>query len=416
MRSAIFGASLLDVNKGQLVKDPVVVIEGNRIREVSTKRRVRIEEGDVKIDLTGKTLLPGLIDSHVHLGQIGALTSTIGSVEELIPFQTARAVDCLRRDMEAGFTSIRTACDKGFLDVGLKQAISAGFIKGPRLFTCGHMLTVTGGRDSFVPGLHFPQSRFMEFDGPNAGMKAARTQLKYDVDWVKLGVSGAGILGEANPGVQQMTLEELQAIAKVTHAVGKKVFVHAHDPSSIKDCVRAGIDSIEHGWLADDEAISMLADSGTYLVPTFAPMHHVLEKDVEGGIPKRTVERYKRMKDILYEGFLKAIRAGVRMVMGTDTGMAYNYHGNNALEIQLMADAGLGNLEAIRSASTVAAEMLGIHESCGSIEAGKFADIIAVNGNPLEDIQCLRDVPFVMKDGEIIKHIVGGNTHAGTVE
>ena len=404
MRSAIIATSLLDVNKGRLVNDPVVMVEGNRIQEVSTNGRVRIEEGDVKIDLTGKTLLPGLIDSHVHLGQIGALTSTIGSVEELIPFQTARAVDCLRRDMEAGFTSIRTACDKGFLDVGLKQAISAGFIKGPRLFTCGHMLTVTGGRDSFVPGLHFPQSRFMEFDGPNAGMKAARTQLKYDVDWVKLGVSGAGILGEANPGVQQMTLEELQAIAKVTHAVGKKVFVHAHDPSSIKDCVRAGIDSIEHGWLADDEAISMLADSGTYLVPTLSPVHQIVSHGIEAGIRKQTVERAKMIQETFRHRFAGMIRAGVRIVMGTDTGMPFNPHGINALEIQLMTEAGLGNLEAIRSASTVAAEMLGIQESCGTIQEGKFADIIAVNGNPLEDIQCLRDVPFVMKDGEIIKN------------
>ena len=132
-------------------------------------------------------------------------------------------------------------------------------------------------------------------------------------------------------------------------------------------------------------------------------MHHVLEKDVEGGIPKRTVERYKRMKDILYEGFLKAIRAGVRMVMGTDTGMAYNYHGNNALEIQLMADAGLGNLEAIRSASTVAAEMLGNGRRIGTIEEGAFADLIAVNGNPLDDIRVLQEIVFVMKDGEVIK-------------
>ncbi len=385
----------------QVIDHGAILVEGNKITWVGARADYQGQGPVEQIDLGDQTLLPGLIDLHVHLGLNGEPNMEPILTKELVPYLTVKASTYLQKDLAAGVTTLRTMGDKGFLDVGLKQAIRQGFLTGPRLAVSGHMLTITGGRDAFVPGLEFnnADSMFAVFDGPSEAARATREQLKYSVDWIKVAVTGAVTAGDGIPGAQQPTFDELKAIVACAELYGVKVSGHAHGARGVKEAVAAGFDTIEHAMLIDEEGVNMMAEQGTVLIPTLAPVHSIVEHGIEAGIPRQIVDRAQAGMERHLESFRMAREGGVRIAMGTDSGMPFVYHGKNGLELELMVKAGMGEHEAIMTATANAASALGWDKTIGTLETGKLADVIAVSGNPLEDISCIHDVSFVMKDG-----------------
>ena len=400
-------------NSNKVLNNAAVLIQDGKISWIGKQDELfeqgfyqASSEGFEVIDLEDKTLLPGLIDMHVHLGLNGETSMEPVLTKQLIPFLTAKASTYLQKDLHAGTTTIRSVGDKGFIDIGLKQAIRSGFVEGPRLSVSGQMLTITGGRDAFVPGLEFTKrsdSMFAIFDGPAEAAKVTREQLKYGVDWIKVGVTGAVTAGDMMPGAQQPTFEELQAICECARLYGVKVAGHAHGANGIKEAVKAGFDTIEHAMLIDDEGVELMAEHDTVLVPTLAPVHSIVAHGVESGIPRQVVERAKQGKERHLKSFESARENGIKMAAGTDTGMPFVYHGSIGLELELLVKAGMTEYEAILSATANASEALGMEEEIGTLEVGKTADLIAVSGNPLENIKHIRNVDFIMKEGAVYK-------------
>jgi imidazolonepropionase-like amidohydrolase len=404
MKRVIKASRLIDGRGTAPVENPIIIIEEDKIEKVITSKQIRIPDDAEFIDLSEMTILPGLMDCHLHLTINGETSYEESTLKELVAFQAIRASEYARRDLMAGFTTIRNMGDKGFIGVGLKQAIAAGYVPGPRVAACGHVLTITGGRDRYVPGVSVSDAQTVICDGPSEMLKAVRTELKYDIDWIKLGVTGGFSTGIATPGIQQLTEEEMKVAVEAARRYGKRVAGHAHGAAGIKAAVKAGLNSIEHGGFIDEEAIEMMARNGTCWIPTFSSVHHILKHGEQAGIPHWVVERAKAVRDNHLESFSKAIQFGVKIVFGTDIGMPFNYHGNNAREFARMVEAGMTELQAIHSATSQAAEMLGWSDKAGSIASGMYADIIAVKGDPLVDIRVLEDVGFVMKSGVTVKN------------
>ncbi len=403
MLKAIKAGMLIDGTGQTPDENMLIMIEDNIIKSIKKYNDEDIPENAVFFNLEDKTVLPGLIDSHVHLALNGETSFDTLMLKELIPYQAIRATEYARRDLYGGFTTIRAVGDKGFIDVALRQAIEKGYIVGPRVIASGHMLSITGGRDNYPPEISYADNLWAECDGPDGVAKAARLQLKYDVDWIKLGVTGAVTAGGGLPGAQQFTEEEIRSAVKCAEMYGKKVSGHAHSAEGVKAALRAGVDSIEHGLLIDEESLHMFVEKGAYWVPTFIPIHNILKHGVENGIPESMVNRTIDVSENHKDKFKKALELGVKIVMGTDSGMPFTYHGENAVEIELMVENGMSEMNAILSATSTASEMLGLSDKIGKIKEGMLADIIAVEGDPLKNINVLKDVKFVMKDGSIIK-------------
>ncbi|MDW7669958.1 MAG: amidohydrolase family protein, partial [Bacillota bacterium] len=389
---------------GQPPKDNMlIIIEDNIIKSIKAFSEKDIPENALYFNLEGNTILPGLIDSHVHLALNGETSFDTLMLKELIPYQAIRASEYARRDLFNGFTTIRAVGDKGFIDVALRQSIDKGYVVGPRIVASGHMLSITGGRDNFPPEISYEDNLWTECDGPDGVARATRLQLKYDVDWIKLGVTGAVTAGGGLPGAQQFTEAEIRSAVECAKMYGKKVSGHAHSAEGVKAALKAGVDSIEHGLLIDEEALHMFVKKGAYWVPTFIPIHNILKHGVENGIPQSMIDRTVDVSENHKAKFKKALEIGVKIVMGTDSGMPFTYHGENAAEIELMVENGMSEMNAILSATSTASEMLGLDKQIGKIQEGMLADIIAVEDDPLENINALKKVRFVMKDGSVIK-------------
>jgi imidazolonepropionase-like amidohydrolase len=405
VKKVIKAGKLIDGKGGIPILNPLVFIEDNKITSISKAGEVSIPSDTELIDLGVKTILPGLIDSHIHYCLNGETNTEQMMLKESTPYQAIRAAEYAKRDLMAGFTTVRAVGDRGFIDVALKQAINAGYAIGPRVMTSGHMLTTTGGRDGFPIEVSYSDAMWVECDGPDGVARAARMQLKYDVDWVKLGVTGAVTLGSGLPGAQQFTEAEMRSAVECAAMYGKKVSGHAHSAAGVMAAIKAGVASIEHGLLINEEALQMMVDNGTYWVPTFAPVHNILEYGVARGIPQSMVDRTTPIADNHKKMFKRGLELGVKIVMGTDVGMPYNFHGDSANEIVLMVTNGMDKMAAIMSATSTAAEMLGWSSKIGTLDSGYFADIVATDGDPLEDITELKKIKFVMKDGVVYKNI-----------
>ncbi len=400
----IKAARLIDGSGGKVIENPVVVIKGERISEVRSDTDSAPSDGII-LDLGSKTLLPGLIDCHLHYGIDPKGNIETDMLRKSIPFLAIQGASFAKDDLYAGITTVRAAGDKGFLDVAMKEAVNKGIIEGPRMAVSGHMLTITGGRDNLPPEVSYSESLWKECDGADGVRKAAREQLKYGVDWIKLGASGAVSAGGGLPGGQQFTLEEIRAAVECAKMYGKKTFAHAHSAATIKACVAAGVDSIEHGLLIDEEAVRMMADKGVYWCLTNAPIENILNLGVEKGIPASMVERTKGFREEQLRMIRKGRELGIKFVMGTDSGMPFVYHGENPKELEYMVRVcGFSPMEAILSSTSAAAGMLGWENDIGSVEPGRYADIIGVDEDPLKNISTLQNVSFVMKSGKIIKN------------
>ena len=392
----VHAARMLDVARGEIIAPAVVVVANGRIVSIGSGG---VPAGASTIDLGDLTLLPGLIDAHTHLTYDISGDWVTRSVRELPADAALRGARNARKTLLAGFTTVRDVGSVGFADVSLMKAIDAGFVMGPRMIPSAHAIGITGGHcddTGWAPGVNELDYRHGVADGVDEVVKAVRYQIKHGAKVIKV-CATAGVLSfDATLGAQQLSEAELQAIVQEANRHGLKVAAHAHGTEGIKAAVRAGVASIEHGSMIDDEAADLMKRRGTYLVPTA----YLLSTFKYESLPPPIAAKAKEVVPLAQASHRRAIRAGVKIAFGTDA--AVYPHGDNAREFAVYVGYGMRPADAIRTATVNAADLLGVSDR-GVIAAGKLADLIAVRGNPLEDVRVLEQVPWVMKGGEVVK-------------
>ena len=396
--TVIVAERLFDAKSGTMIVNPVVHIKNDRIVSVSSGGALPL--GAKVIELKGMTLLPGLIDMHTHIDS-DPVYGGYNSLQFSDRFWSMIAVPNALKTLQAGFTTIRNVGSDAWNDVGLAQAISEGKVPGPRTVPAGYAFGATGGHcdSTFFPPSMDQKSPY-NADSPEQGRKSVREIRKYGAQVIKICATGGVFSRNTEPGQQQMSLQDMKAIADDAHMYGLKVAAHAHGASGIKDAIRAGIDTIEHASLIDDEGISLAKKYGTWLSMDIYNTEYTQSEGKKNGVLEDNLRKDREVADVQREGFRKAHKAGVKMVYGTDSGV--HPHGDNGKQFRWMVKYGMSPAQAIQSATINASEALG-RSDVGVIEAGRFADIIAVKGNPLDDVSVLEHVDFVMKGGEVYK-------------
>ena len=390
---------MLDVDSGRYIAQPLIGIEDGKV--VSIDAGGSPPAGAEVTDLPGMTVLPGLIDMHVHLDgrpEYGGYSGLQFSDR----FWTVLAVENARRMLDAGFTTVRNVGADDYNIVGLDQAIGEGWVVGPRIVNAGYALGATGGHcdETFLPPSFDARSPGAA-DGPQALRAAVRQQRKYGAEVIKVCATGGVFSRNTLPGQQQMTLEELTAVAEEAHFWGLKVAAHAHGAEGIKAAIRAGIDTIEHASFIDDEGIRLAKDSGAYLSMDIFNTEYTLSQGAANGVLEENLAKERMVSAAQREGFRKANAAGVKMVFGSDVGVMP--HEDVAGQFAIMVRFGMTPLQAIRAATVTAAEALGQSGEVGTVAPGAWADLVAVPGDPLADVTTLQEVAFVMKGGERIR-------------
>jgi imidazolonepropionase-like amidohydrolase len=396
---AVRCGKLLDVRTGQLLSDQLVTFDVDGvIASVTPASGSNIGA----IDLSRATCLPGLIDVHTHVTGDPQQSGYAG-LGISVPRSAVAGAKNARLTLRAGFTTIRNVGAAGFSDVAVRDGVNAGEIEGPRMLVSGPALGITGGHcdDNLLPAEYHHISEGVA-DGPWAARAKVREVIKYGADVIKICASG-GVLSKGDqPGTPQYTLEEMQAIADEAHKLGRKVAAHAHGTQSIKDAIRAGIDSIEHSSLIDDEGIALAKQHGTYLVFDIYNDDFILQEGAKAGMLPESIEKEKKVGRLQRENFRKAFQAGAKIAFGTDSGVYP--HGDNARQFGKMVEWGMQPLDAIRAATLNAADLIGWSEKVGSLEKGHYADLIAVEGDPLSEVKTLERVKFVMKGGVVARN------------
>jgi imidazolonepropionase-like amidohydrolase len=404
MYTAITNARLFD-GSGKPPYGPVnVIIENDKIVEVAPAAHVQIPENAKVIDAGGKWLMPGLIDTHIHITGSGD-PNVLKSKKELVPHVAIRATLNAKATLEAGFTAVRDAGAGFLVDVALKQAINEGLVAGPRLQVACHSLSITGGhgdtRNGWPPEVEF-KGRYV-VDSPDEARRAAREQLRDGADHIKLHATG-GVMSEGDvPTARGLTVEEMRAAIEEAKNVGKKSMAHAQGSQGIKNAILAGISSIEHGFYLTDEIIELMLKNDVFMVPTLSAVHHIVENGLKGGIPEYGVRKAKEAQAAHVASFQKAYKAGVKISLGTDAATPFNFHGKNAIELELMVKAGMKPIDALGAATRMGAELMGWGDRMGQVKPGFWADLILVDGDPLADITVLQDtsrIKMVMKGGQ----------------
>ncbi len=381
-----------------------VVIEENKIIEIAPISDIKVENAEV-IDLSDKFVMPGLIDAHMHVnlsGQTDMLSvfsgSTIGDLT-LASFVNAK------KDLMAGFTTIRDEGAFGFSDVALKNAINKGVVDGPRMLVSGEAIGSTGGHadSSLSPYVTGKSCLGSIIDSPDEGRKAARYNFKYGADQIKVMATGGVLSFGDDPGSAEMTFEEMKAILDVANSRGRISSAHAHGAEGIKMAIKAGITSIEHGMMMDEECIDMMVENGTYLIPTIVAANNIIENGSKAGMAQWAVDKASHVLKN-HKNNLKLCREkGVNIGFGSDAGTSFNCHGDQTVEFELMVEFGFTPCEALIAATRTNATMMKMINDIGTLEVGKLADIVAFNENPLDNIKTMNSVSFVMKDGKVYK-------------
>jgi len=404
----ILAGRLFDATSDKVRENVLVTIEGDRIKSVASGATA--PSGATVIDLSHATVLPGLIDCHTHLSARADRYNPIYRFRDT-PFDHAfYAVVNARKTLEAGFTTVRDVGSPPFLAVDLRNTINEGFIPGPRIVASGPGISITGGHgdlNNYSPQTRvsmFPDERnFQIADDANQLRHVVRAQVKYGVDVIKILATGGVLSKGDNPGAPQFTFEELKAAADTAHMAGRKIAAHAHGTEGIKNSILAGIDSIEHASLIDDEGIRLAKEHGTYLVMDIYNDDYILNEAPKVGLEQENIDKERMVGRLQRENFEKAVKAGVKMAFGTDAGVYP--HGDNARQFYYMVKFGMTPAQAIRAATSNAADLIGRAQEVGTIEPGKYADIIAVTADPLSDVRALEHVDFVMKGGTVYKDL-----------
>jgi len=397
--TALKAAHMLDVRSGAVIDSAVILIDGERITAAGSK--LAIPAGAQVIDLGDKTLLPGLIDMHTHLTG-DPQDAGYSVVAKSVPRMTMTGAKNARLTVQAGFTTVRNLGAEAYTDIGLRDAINDGEMPGPRIAASGPAMGITGGHCDDT--MHAPEYKSVSLgvaDGVDEALKVTRRNIKYGADVIKICATGGVLSFGDDPRTSQYTLEELKAIISDAHRLGRKVAAHAHGGDGIKLAVIAGIDSIEHGSYIDDEGIKLMKEHKTWLVPTLYLGDWLIENAEAIKLPAPLLAKAKVVLPAARQNIAKAIKAGVPIAFGTDA--AVYPHGLNGREFAVLVKLGMTPLQAIRTATVNASELLGWADRVGSIEAGKFADIIAVDGDPLKDVTTLERVQWVMKGGAVVK-------------
>jgi imidazolonepropionase-like amidohydrolase len=393
-------AHMLDVRNGRMLDDPQLLIRDGRIVEVRNAASGALPAEVERIDLPGMTLLPGLIDMHVHLDADPSYGGYSG-LQFSDSFWSVLAVVHAQKTLQAGFTTVRNVGAYGWNDVGLRQAIDEGKVPGPRVVTAGYGFGATGGHcdATFFPPSMKQDSPF-NADNPEEGRKRVREVRKYGAQVIKICATGGVFSRNTEPGQQQMSLEEMRAIADEAHMWGLKVAAHAHGAAGIKDAIRAGIDTIEHASLIDDEGIRLAKQHGAWLSMDIYNTEYTQSEGKNNGVLEDNLRKDREIAQLQRDNFRKAHAAGAKMVYGTDAGVFP--HGQNGRQFAVMVRYGMTPVEAIRTATISAAEALG-RDDVGVIEPSRYADLIAVPGDPTQNVVLLENVPFVMMGGALVK-------------
>lgn len=405
--------SLLAIPGEASLRNQAILVRGNRIEKIVTIRELNdlirgLDPQPRIIDLKDKFILPGLIDCHTHITSEYNRNVRLQRVEQTDADAALNGAVYARRTVEAGFTTIRNVGSSGDAAFALRDAIAAGKIVGPRILVAGESISPTGGHSD---GTHGYREDLWDMPGPMEGIadgvaesrKAVRAQVKRGADVIKLTATGGVLSATAAGTEQQFFADELEAIMDTAHLLGRKVAAHAHGAKGMKAALRAGVDSIEHGTFIDDEAISLFKQSGAYLVPTILAGVTVAEHaDEPGYYPPMIAQKAARVGPEIQDAFARAYKGGVKIAFGTDSGVSP--HGENAREFLLMVEAGMPAAEAIVAATISAADLCDLSDEIGTIEPGKFADIIAVKTDPRKDISTMLEVAFVMKGGRVIRN------------
>lgn len=393
--------ALLDVENGKTIKNVSVLIVDNKIMEVAKQGKIKTTDDVRVVDLKGKTLIPGLMDMHVHLTYI-ASDNFLASRGDSIPRQTVKAVRNAKRTLMAGFTAVRNLGAPGYSVIAVRDGINTGEIPGPRIWAAGYSVGITGGHcdDNFSP----PEAKSVSggaVDGPWAVRAKVRENIKYGANTIKFCATGGVFSKGTKVGIQQLTEEEMRAGVEEAHMRGLIAAAHAHGTNGIKAAIRAGIDSIEHCSFMDEEAIELALKHGTYLSCDIYNTEYTLAFGEANGVPEENINKEKLVSKAQRESFRMATKAGVKMVFGSDA--AIYPHGDNGKQFSRMVRFGMTPLQSLQAATINSADLLKRKADLGQIKAGYLADIVAVDGDPLKNIGLMENVTFVMKDGVIYK-------------
>jgi imidazolonepropionase-like amidohydrolase len=395
---------MIDVLTGRIVEEPVIVITDGRIASVVGRGGARpvIPAGAKRIDLPGKTLLPGLIDMHVHLTSLAEIGGYRG-FQYTDSFWSAVGAANAEKTLRAGFTTVRNVGADGFQDVGLREAVDGGWLQGPRIVTAGYAIGATGGHcDNNMLPPQFDRQEVSVVNSPAEGRAKVRWLHKYGAQVIKVCATGGVFSLGDSVGGQQLSLEEMKAIADEAHMLGLKVAAHAHGDEGIRDAILAGIDTIEHCSLASDETIRLAAQRRTWFDMDIYNDDYILATGTANGTEQESLDKEKMIGLKQRQTFQRAVRAGVPMLFGTDAGVYP--HGDNGKQFAKMVEWGMSPMQAIQAATRSAALALGREGDVGAIAVGRYGDIIAVDGDPLANVRVLEDVDVVIKGGVLVKN------------
>jgi imidazolonepropionase-like amidohydrolase len=384
--------TLIDGRGGEPMPDAAVVVEGDRIAWTGPASQAPTVGDGAVVKGRGYSLLPGMINCHAHLCNDGAADLFAQVVNDSVPIATIRAVLNARLALKAGVTTIRDCGAASQIALEISKAIDRGLIEGPRVRAAGRVVTMTGGHGHFIG---------READGPDEVRKAVRTEIKGGAHFIKVMATGGVLTPGVDPSQTLFQPEELQAAVEEAHKAGRPIASHAIGNRGIKNALRAGIDSVEHGFYLDDEAINLALKNDAYMVPTLIAVDQIVNNGLERGIPEWVVRKAESESGHHRESFALAVRSGMRIAAGTDAGTPFNPHGDLALELARMVEFGLSPMQAIMAASTSAARLLRIDDATGSVEVGKQADLVIVPGDPIADITAMQRPAFVMKAGAV---------------
>ena len=391
---AIRDVNLVDGRGGPAVPGQAVIVEGTRISWIGPASQLAHGDRLTVVEGQGRSLLPGLINCHVHLCHDGSPDLFAQARADSPTTAALRGFLNLQLTLQSGVTTVRDCGAAGNVAIELSRAVESGLVSGPRVLAAGRVITMTGGHGYFIG---------READGADAVRAATRAEIKEGAHFIKAMATGGVLTPGVAPTQTALQPDELESVAREAHNSGRRAACHAIGNAGIKNAVRAGIDSIEHAYYLDDEVLELMLDRGTYIVPTFLAGHQIISNGLAGRVPRWITEKTLPIAEQHRASFAAAVRSGLKIAAGTDAGTPFNPHGDLAAELKLMVDYGLRPADAIVAATRNAAENLGLLDDTGSVEVGKRADLILVDGDPTADIGCLANVSHVISNGLTIE-------------